>query len=258
MGSLLTKLPAGICVEEPRKSSLLDNDDLAKALAELSEDSDPGETDIAEDENDADAEISPAVSVENTETRILKEAPAEEKSLESIPKKKAADLQGERGKYSMVRHLSEADVQIAEMQGEEKVTGVWSKEAFVFPGAEKTSIRAEKVNFSYGSKSAISVILSPKQIYRISFNAVPPFSKISLQYKLQGTENSTTLNYMYFKVYVGQYELRRIQVSSMDDWLTIALNVGAVSFLNQSLPVSFEFSTNQASGLKFSFIPETE
>lgn len=248
--------------ETEKRPNLMDNDELERALAELGDDS----PEIYSEKPATSSETSPAT--DDVEKIIEKPAEAIEQveaHLTSTQLKAAAAKEDEIvfressfSRYIMMRHFEEADVQISGIETEDIVEGQWKDGKFVFQGFEGTEIRTEKVTFPTGPRAVIRVPLQPRHIYRLRFNGVPPFSRINMQYRLQEPASSKMLNYMYLKVYIGKYELKRLQVSSKDSWIKTVLNAGAVSFLNKNVPVTFEFATNQASGLMFSFIPETE
>lgn len=257
--------------ETEKRPNLMDNDELEKALAELGDDT----PEIYSEKTPSSHVSSPSTATGVNESPREKpvqeaveqvdEAHLTSAQLKAAKNKAAADKEDEivfressSSRYIMMRHFEEADVQIEGIETDEKIDGEWKEGKFIFPGLEDTEIRTDKVTFPTGPRSVIRVSLRPKHIYRLRFSGVPPFSRVTMQYRLQEPASSKMLNYMYLKVYIGKYELKRLQVSSKDSWIKTVFNAGAVSFLNKSVPVTFEFATNQASGLMFSFIPETE
>jgi hypothetical protein len=183
-------------------------------------------------------------------------APASDKKTSSAPLPPAA-VKERPGLYQFAEHLTESEAILFDPQKQPETGGVWKDNRILFQNYEKEG-EIQKTAYSIDGKmlNAISMKLVAGRVHVLKFNNAPSGSNFSIRYILSEATATRDPIYAYLRIYVGGHELKRIQISSKDDWKTHRIDMGILSFLDRNLTVTYELTPERVKGLTFSFIAE--
>lgn len=168
-----------------------------------------------------------------------------------------ADLNKKKNlSYKFVEHLSEAE---AVLLYEEKdgVIGNWTGTAFNFPGVKIDSpVKEASIIIDEVSHKGIRIVPAPKAITQLKFKGVPPGSKLLLYYGGNKEAFVKGAVYFYLQVWVGNHRIKKTRISVEDGWKKDVIDLGVVPFLTSDITISYLISSDEASGVRFTIIPE--
>lgn len=162
-------------------------------------------------------------------------------------------------KYSFVDNLGEAEAVIFDPQKHPEVSGVWKNNQFTFKGYEnELEIKKASFKLDAGQQEGISIKLMPGRMHILKFRDVPPGSGFSLRYNLASATNAPNPIFAYLRIFVGDKELKRIQISTKDPWKSYEIDLGILSMMNRKVTTTFEILPERAKGLTLSLIVQTK
>ncbi|MCM8776471.1 MAG: CPBP family intramembrane metalloprotease [Candidatus Omnitrophica bacterium] len=159
--------------------------------------------------------------------------------------------------YRFHEHLAEAETWIIDAVKGDRI-GSWEKDRFVFPGMEKiTEIALKSQTFNGQPEEGIYFHPLKDAVRCLRFYQVPAGSSLVIGY---GIDDAGVLkdqrSYIFFRVWVGRHEIKRIVIPNERGWKTEKLDLGIVSFLKGKIPVTFEVSSDTTEGRFLSFRAE--
>ncbi len=136
--------------------------------------------------------------------------------------------------------------------------GVWKKDSLQFPSASTgKEIKIRVLTFNGQTQKGIYFQPIEAAVRRLRFFKVTPGSKMVIYYGVddKAAAEPPTAN-LYLKIYLGQHELRRIQIPNDKGWKRQEIDLGIASFLKKGVVVTFELATDSPGPLPFGFWPE--
>ena len=159
--------------------------------------------------------------------------------------------------YYFHEHLLEASA-VSQASGGQVLEGESRDNGFVFKGAGTGADIAETSDIIQG-KSVKVIRMSPERLStrRLQFQEVPAASRLVLQYKLQQPADSKKNVYLYLQILWGRHVIKKIRIGTRaNQWISQTIDLGVVSFLNRSFPVTFELLSDKVEGVQFFFSPK--
>lgn len=160
--------------------------------------------------------------------------------------------------YVFHEHLFAAEA-LTYTGAEREVAGQWKTDRFSFPNlVPKAEIRLIGSSTSAGGEGGIEFNPLPQAVRKITFYDVLPGGKITLYYRLEQETRTKETHYITFTVWAGRRLIKnfRFAASSKEGWLQETLNLGVVSFLNRTVPVTFQLKSDSSGLLLFKFLAE--
>jgi hypothetical protein len=158
--------------------------------------------------------------------------------------------------YQFHENLSKAEALI--LQDGKELVEIWEQDRFFLPrfGAH-TQIKTATQLYNRAAELGIFFPPIPKAVRRLRFRDVPPGSTIILFYGIddEGFKEPED-TYVYFRIWVGRHELKRLRIPHEKGWKTETVDLGVLSFLKHNLAVTFEITSDSNKSSRLSFRAE--
>lgn len=156
--------------------------------------------------------------------------------------------------YVFHEHLLAAEA-LTYTGAEREAAGQWQTNRFSFPNlVPKADIRL----LGSGGEGGIEFNPLPQAIRKITFYDAMPGGKITLYYRLEQETQTKETNYMTLTVWAGRHQVKRLRLaaSSKEAWQKETIHLGVASFLNRTVPVTFDLKPDSSGLLLFKFLAE--